>query len=364
MFRSPLKFQGRAKSKVRKRWWLCHAMDFESLMYPCFFFCLILGVFPYKINASTFEISRIRYVISIAVACLFCCYEVLLFYQCNIAGIIEYDNVPESLQDNCYFLLGGFIVIVTYILNKQRMQLLQNVLDVSSRLPSESFRKLSQLIHVKDIFGFLFLFGQIPNCISVTLPDTFAKLCALYITLLVFQMDMLYMNCVCVLKACFKRINDNLASMRELVTNDEPHLLRRIYHEQRNPFLLMELKALKKRHLMISDTVQLLNIIFSLQLLATIVLTFAEITFSLYFFIIQGLGNKIIGSMDKQFWYTDFGTSTMYYAIKIMLIVWACETGRDQALKIGTTIHEVLISTSDKQIKDEVVKKHLISTVL
>ncbi|EZA52309.1 ObirGr12 [Ooceraea biroi] len=353
MFRPLSKFQGRAKSKVRKRWRLFHATDFQSLMYPCFIFCIILGVFPYRINASTFESSRIRFILSITAGSLFCSYGLVIFYQSNIGKIIASNSVPETLQGNCYFLLGSFIVIVTYILTKQRMRLLQSVLDVSSRLPAESFQKLSRLIHAKDIIGFLFLFGQIPNCFAASLPDTFAKFYTMYVTLLIFQMDMLYMNCVCVLKACFKRINDNLASMRELVMNDEPHLLRRIYHEQRNPFLLMELKALKKRHLMISDTVQLLNILFSLQLLATIVLTFAEITFSLYFFIMQCFGNKLTGNLNKQIWYTDFGTSIIYYAAKIALMVWACETGKDQALKIGTTIHDVLISTSDKQIKDE-----------
>jgi len=34
----------------------------------------------------------------------------------------------------------------------------------------------------------------------------------MYIYLVVLQMDMLYMNCVCILKACFKEINDNLAT--------------------------------------------------------------------------------------------------------------------------------------------------------
>lgn len=34
-------------------------------------------------------------------------------------------------------------------------------------------------------------------------------------------MDMLHMNCVYALKICFKQINDNLAHMRESMTNDE-----------------------------------------------------------------------------------------------------------------------------------------------
>ncbi|XP_012063662.1 PREDICTED: uncharacterized protein LOC105626988 [Atta cephalotes] len=73
--------------------------------------------------------------------------------------------------------------------------------------------------------------------------------------------------------------------------NDKPHFLRRLYHEQRNPFLLMKLKALKKQHLITSDT--------------------------------------------------------------IMLIGWACDTGKDEAMGIGITVHEILNDTNDEQIIDE-----------
>jgi len=44
----------------------------------------------------------------------------------------------------------------------------------------------------------------------------------IYLHLLTFQMGMLYINCVCVLKACFKDINDNLENLRKLVMNNIP----------------------------------------------------------------------------------------------------------------------------------------------
>lgn len=356
MFRPSSKFQERAKSKVRKKWRLFHATDFQSLMLPCFIFCRILGTFPYKINGSNFEASRPYYILSSIITGLFCVWGLTMFYEMDIGGKIKFDGVPGSLQGHCYFLLGAFITIVTFILSGPRMRLLQTVTEISARLPPESYQKLSRIIHAKDIIGFSFLVGQLSNCGSHHMPDVFYKLFGMYITLLVFQMDMLYMNCVCVLKACFQRINNNLTNLRELVVNDEPHLLRRIYHEQRNPFLLMELKALKKRHLMVSDAVQMLNVIFSLQLLATIVMTFAEVTFSLYFYIAQMREKVPLINLEKQIWYAYYITSITYYSIKIALIVWACETGKDQAVAIGTTVHDVLISTSDKQIKDEVTR--------
>jgi len=38
------------------------------------------------------------------------------------------------------------------------------------------------------------------------------------------------------------------------------------------------------------------------------------------------------------------------------MIVWACETGKNEATKTGTTIHDVLNNINDVQIKDEVKK--------
>ncbi|XP_025159316.1 uncharacterized protein LOC105182276 isoform X2 [Harpegnathos saltator] len=355
MFRSlSTKKLPRSKSRALQRWRLFHATDFQSLMFPCFTFCRLVGIFPYKINTSTFVSSRERYILSTIVLIVFCGYGLVVFYQTDFSDRLMYDTVPSALQGNCYFILGGIITIVTYIMNGPRMRLLQTLQEISSRLPPESYHKLSWLIHAKDICGFFFLVAQVPNVYSPDVFQALVKVYTLYITLLVFQIDMLYMNCVCVLKACFKRLNDNLANLRELVVNDEPHLLRRVYHEQRNPFLLMELKALKKRHLFVSDTVQMLNSTFSLQLLATVVMTFAEITFSLYFYILQWQGNVIIDP-EKRIWYSYFTMSIGYFFVKMVLMVWACETGKDQASEIGTTVHEVIINTSDKQIKDEIV---------
>ncbi|XP_024892215.1 putative gustatory receptor 28a, partial [Temnothorax curvispinosus] len=239
--------------------------------------------------------------------------------------------------------------IVTYVSRGPRLILLQTVLEVSLEIPSESYKNLSRLIHVKDILGFFFLIIQtLILFVKISLKHILLTIFPTYLSLVLFQMDMLYMNCVCLLKVCFKKINDNLTKVQELIMSDKPHLLRRIYHTQKNPFLLMKLKALKKQHLMVSDTVQMLNMIFSLQIIGTIVISFSQITFNLYFYIVMSMANE-----DKVFWYAFFMTSVIYYIIKIVLMVWACNSGTDQAAKIGITVHDLINNTSDKQIKDE-----------
>lgn len=78
----------------------------------------------------------------------------------NISKNIIYKTLPRILKRNCFFMVGGFIMIVTFILNGPRMCLLQTVLKISSRLPPESYQKLSGLIHIKDIFRFFFIIEQ------------------------------------------------------------------------------------------------------------------------------------------------------------------------------------------------------------
>ncbi|XP_024884357.1 putative gustatory receptor 28a, partial [Temnothorax curvispinosus] len=150
-----------------------------------------------------------------------------------------------------------------------------------------------------------------------------------------------------------RQINDNLANLRELDTKGEPYLLNGTYREQRIPFLLMKIIALKKQHLAISETVQKLKMVFTLQLLSTIVMTFTQITFNLYFYLMQIKGDVSMSNQERQMYDIAFVTVVTYLSTKLMLIVWACETGKNQAMEINSTVHDVFNSTSNQQIKYE-----------
>ncbi|XP_071563982.1 uncharacterized protein [Temnothorax nylanderi] len=351
MSSSTTKFQGRAKYKIWKKWKLFHATDFQSLMYPCFIFYSVLGIFPYKINGRTFETSTPRYILSTVIICVLCIYELGMLYEIDIARTIKFKGITKTLERNCFYILNGFIAVVTYILSGPRMRLLQTIMEISWKLPSESYQKLSRLIYAKDILGSIYLVIQISIYFKTNIDITL-KIFVAYAFLVIFHMDMLYMNCVCVLKACFKQISDNLDHIRDHMINDEVYHLGRMYYKLRNPVLLIKLKALKKQHQMISNAVQMMNMIFSLQLLATIILTFIAITFHLYFRLLYWQKDTSMIMVDD-FYEVYLMMAVTYYFTKIMLIVWACETTKNQALQIGTTIHDVFNSTGDNEIKSE-----------
>lgn len=354
MFNLSTNFEGTPGGKQKEeKWRLFHAKDFQSFMYPCFTFCHIFGIFPYKINATTFEVSKPHFILSIVVTSITGIYALMMLFGSPILGKLDMLNLPGNLADGCNFVFGGFIMIITFILTGQRIRLLQNILKISSRLPSESYEKLSRLIHTKDIIG--------PLLVAIVMITSSACrghfeinfLIQIYINVMVFEMDMLYMNCVCVLKMCFKRINDDLANIRRIIVNDESHIFKLNY--QRNHFLIMELKTLKKQHLVITDTVRMLNSIFGLQLVATIIMMFCDITFTLYYYILFCLYLFLSNTSENMLFHVCYLSYLAHSFIKIALIVWACETGKNQALQISVSIHDVFNVTTDEPIKDEVL---------
>ncbi|XP_011880737.1 PREDICTED: uncharacterized protein LOC105569147 [Vollenhovia emeryi] len=225
----------------------------------------------------------------------------------------------RNLEAIFYNMFCGIIVIITYILSGSRMQLLQTILEVSSKLSLESYQKLSRLVHAKDILSIIFLIVQT--------------------TLFLYG-------------ACFKSINDNLAYMQILMTNDtQPRGSSSICHMPRNQFLLTELKILMKWHLMVSNTVKTLNIIFSLQILAIIIMSICNVTFQVYFRVVRWKDGIYI---NFDIYFVDaLLTAIGYYVINIILLMWACETVKNQAQEISTTVHDALNSTNNEQIKKE-----------
>ncbi|XP_043467279.1 putative gustatory receptor 2a [Leptopilina heterotoma] len=178
---------------------------------------------------------------------------------------------------------------------------------------------------------------------------TLTALAYFNITLVVFLADMQYINYVYVIRICFEKINQNLQNLKYTMMTKEPHLLRRTYHEQNNELLLIELNNLQKQHHEVSDILKMLNSTFGLHNVASITMMFTEMTFRLYFHILKLFSKKPTDHIFEFYFYT----SMIYYILKLTFIVDICEKAKNQAQKIGNTVHDVLLSTHDIKIKEE-----------
>ena len=344
------------KTKNQNKWRLFRASDFLSLMEPCFFFCRLHGLFPYTINCRDISYSKSKHIYSTILTAFFMIYIFVVLFQMDVYGNVGMGtfNVPRMLQNNCYLLFGGFVMIFTYVFSIPRMYFLKKIMMISSNIPVESFKKISVFLHGKDLLGFTFLFIHAFNACCFEIHKSLRALTYLYITILVFLVDMQYINFVSLIKICFKTIHEELKDLKNTMIMEEPHLLRRIYHEQHNILILTKFRKLQKQHYQVSDVLKKLNSNFGLHVVATVTMTFSEITFSLYFYILTLFDGNKYTNTQEQIWDFNLLITMTFYLLKLILIVWTCEKAKKQAQKIGSSVHDVLLNTFDATIKEEV----------
>ncbi|XP_053979055.1 uncharacterized protein LOC128876597 [Hylaeus volcanicus] len=338
----------------RQTWRPLHASDFESLMYPNFCISFILGLFPYKYESSRYVISRARFLWCTFTVLVLVAFVSITLYQINF-GTLMHLHAPGAIHGNVHVFLGGGTIVVSYILTKRRLRVLRNLVRTSQILTPKEFNDLAKLFHTKDILGFLFLVVHFPNCFKETTYDTARQFSVLYIVLTTLSLDMFYMNCVCILRACFGKINEGLRQLNAPTTNNEFNAETRkkaLRNEQKSTLLLTRLKNLEETHLRTSDAVRLINQTFFIHTAILTTITFSVVTFNLYFFYLWVNGVSTV-EVATNFWYLKFLSSVFFYTIKFTMLVWACETTKNQAVEIGATIHDALSSTTDALVKHE-----------
>lgn len=220
MFNLSSKFQ-----EVLQKWRPFQATDFQSLMYVCH----ILGIFSYKINISIFEMSKPCYILS-TVTCVVCAYQFMLLYDTNILGKVDFGDTPMTLEGNFYYVFSCFIAIVTYILSEPRMYLLQTIMDVSSKLSLDTYKKTVKTDPHKRHLQFLLRPRNHDNNIQQVKDWPYSGVVRTIRHISGILENMLYLNCVCILTACFKKTNDNLANL-ELLVKDVPCVFSQINRE-------------------------------------------------------------------------------------------------------------------------------------
>ncbi|XP_046144641.1 uncharacterized protein LOC123988466 [Osmia bicornis bicornis] len=114
----------------------------------------------------------------------------------------------------------------------------------------------------------------------------------------------------------------------------------------------MKLKNLEGKLLQVTDILQLLNKIFTPQLVATTVTTFTIVTFNLYFCLVWVSGTEI-GWKNLHFWHWPNIPAIVYYFLKFATMIWVCETATNKAKEIRTTLHDALSGATDLSVKRE-----------
>ena len=336
--------------KKRRTWKLLSATDFESLMYPCFFICWLLGYFPYKYEHQVYSLSKGRFAFSTSMMFIFVCSLMIAIYETNIGMKIN-DSIPKTIHENMYAFLDGLVIVVMYLLTDARLSVIQNLSRTSCILSTKDFKDLSKMIHTKDILGSLFLAIHIPNCFKHNIFVTVWNLTYIYIMMANFSMDIFYINCVCILKDCFKKMEESIRQLKKFRINDHMSTQTFMHHEQISSLVVMKLKNLEEKHLEISDGSELLNHTFMIRVIIAAITTFSVVTFDIYFYIIS-VHSKFPANI--KYWYKPYITPAAFYFIKFGMMIWACEAATNRARKMKTTLWDVFSATNDPFVKREV----------
>ena len=104
------------------------------------------------LRLSKFRNRTYIFILSTIVICVCDVTNFALIYSI-IKSKIDFGDVIWNIHIVIYYFLTSFIMIITHFLSSPRMRLLQTIMEISSKLSSKSYQKLSRLIHVKDVLS-------------------------------------------------------------------------------------------------------------------------------------------------------------------------------------------------------------------
>ncbi|CAL7950381.1 unnamed protein product [Xylocopa violacea] len=319
--------------------------NYTSLIRPYAFLARLMGFLPYKIVASQFVVSKLFLVFSTILTIVYLIFIPLFAYDTNV-NYTDGRQVHIRVHDDFIVILGPVIIISAYIAKRSLIRAMERISKVSQMLPPEFFSKSVKFIFAKDATMIIPPFIYLPHIIK-SRNLIFVLVC--WSTFFVVTIiNCLYTNSIYVLNGCFQQINDSLVRIKETLINDEPHLLRRVYHMQKNPVLLAKLRVLKKQHLNVSEILRSFNDTLSMQNSAIITLLFVDITFNVYTYM---LVNNKEGKIKT--WGSFALLFLIYHCVHVVLMIWPAEVARMQTEQMGTNIHRIIVHTFDEQVITE-----------
>lgn len=330
-------------SKNRKAWKLFRVEDFVSLTSSYMYIVMLFGLVPCKIESSRYIFKRKRFIWGIVVAIIYAWCAIRSCYNANYKK--TYKEASGILYFNVRLLISAPTLLTSYARSRKILRALQRVSDISRMVPPQMFRQAAKMIFIRDAIHLITLLVHVPDII---MAKSISQNTVWFTFLTMLLLDKLLINSLQVLNMCFEIMNESLTDLKEMLINDQPHLLRRIYHARRNPVLLRELRSFRKRYMEVSKVFQALCDTFSPHVAGYLLLLISDITFNMYT-LIEAINNRVSWKewILKPLFITHFITNLIY-------LVYICECLKKQDQNFATKIHRIFITTFDEELSEEV----------
>ncbi|XP_076643540.1 uncharacterized protein LOC143353796 [Halictus rubicundus] len=319
-------------------------------MYPCVLSAKFFGFFPYEYKNEKYAISKIRLAFATIAACFYLALQIYVLYCVNFSN--PNDSIQETMAENFFALLDGSIPFLMFLTSYSRLFVFQRVSKVSRILSPQDFNNMAKFLHTTHILNTVFHLLYVPMYYVNKQNIPFVRR---YVNLLIviasIEGVLFYLICVCVLGACFKKVNECLKRLTEPPTNCQSELTEEQYSRRQGAMLLMKVKYYEDVHEKISDAVEQLtksslsiNIIFTMS-------TFVLVTFDLYT-CMQAMRNAsgLPTNVYSQYEYLSYA---VFRFARFALLIWVCDTTTGHAREINTTIHHLANNCTDGTVKRE-----------
>ncbi|XP_076285313.1 uncharacterized protein LOC143211470 [Lasioglossum baleicum] len=329
--------------KIRK---FLYVSNFVTLIQLYISVISALGFFPYDTKLSTTKLVKtkfIRSVITMIIITLLCYF---MIRNMKITDKIWKESYITMHMVSIH-ILGLVCLWTIFASSRSKMHLLRMISTASRVLSPEEFCTTAKLMHAIDIaevcmftLAFLGMGDELWQVVACVL--------ALYVFAVIMSVTTLFTNCLYVLSLCLRKINTSLEKLKTSLVTEEPHLLRRVYHSQKNPTLLLELKMLRRQYVEFSRIIDAMNESFGSEMIIIVTLCVMDITSNLYMFLSQNTDDgKVVNLWSLEITYV---VSTSVILIVPTVI---SEKVKEQVKNIGSNIHRILIVTYDEQISTE-----------
>ncbi|XP_076284715.1 uncharacterized protein LOC143211139 [Lasioglossum baleicum] len=335
------------KISYYKIWKSLYISDFVTLIQPYMSIMSALGYFPYDTKLSSTDklvkptlIGSVIKMMIITLLCPFMIYNMKFIDK-------TWEEYYNTIYMVCVHTFGVVGLWAIFASSRSKVHLLRMVSTASRVLSPEEFCTTAKSMYATDIAKVclcaIFIFG-----LGHDLWTVVASVVACYIFIVIMSVTTLFTNCLYVLSLCFRKINTSLEKLKTSLLTEEPHLPRRVYHSQKNPTLLLELKMLRRQHLEFSRIIDTMNECFGLEIIVIVALNIMDITANLYLFLAQNTDDgKIVNLWSLQISYV---VSTSVILIALAMV---SEKVKEQVKNIGSNIHRILVVTFDEQISTE-----------
>nr|XP_033335872.1 uncharacterized protein LOC117226037 [Megalopta genalis] len=263
----------------------------------------------------------------------------------------------ETIPENFFILLDGSIPLLLFAAPFSMSVMFTKLSKLSHTLCRQDFSDMAKVTYTVCIVNIVFFASMIPLYFWKVLKVPLRRrLINLYLAMSSSTVTFFYLSYVCILGACFKKLNKNLIQLNGPLSGRHKELTEKQLSRRQSIMLLMKVKYYEEVHEEISDAVEYLNTMFRTINIVSATVTFAVVTFDLYNTIAQWyVSDNVTTTRDRMSQVFEGLTYVVLRFGKFCIVVWVCETAANYAAEIITTIHDCVSHCADDTIKREVI---------